>query len=106
MQPDIKQKSSGVSASLTLVGFGMHPEAITESLGIEPFCTDERYVTQCGTGRKEECGLWSYNTGACVPSCNLGEHLEHLLRLFRPLKSRLEEMRPLPNIFVHVKCNP
>lgn len=89
--------------SLTLVGFGMRPEAVTESFGIKPTQTDVSFVKDCGRGRKEECGLWSWDTGGVVSSRDLREHIEHLVKLFRPLKSRMEEIRPRPNIFVNVR---
>jgi len=84
----------------------MRPEAITETLGIQPWCTDFGYVNHCAKGRKEECGLWSYDSAASVSSGDITDHLEHLLRLFRPLKSRLEEIRPPPRVFVHLRCAP
>ncbi len=93
-----------VSASLTFVGFGMRPDELTGSLGIQPSFTDVSYVTRCETGRKEECGLWSYDTAANVASRDVGEHIEHLLDLFRPLMSRIDEKTPRPNVFLHVKC--
>jgi hypothetical protein len=84
----------------------MRPEALTESLGIEPSFTDVSYVGRCGTGRKEECGVWSYDTATDLSSHEVREHIEHLLHLFRPLNSRIEEVRPRPNAFVHVRCEP
>jgi len=92
------------SVSFNLVQFGMRPEAVTEGLGVEPTCTDVSYVRRCGTGRKEECGLWSYDTAEAVKSRDVREHLEHLLSVFRPLRSRLEEIRPRPNVIVEVRC--
>src|SRR2546429_771428 len=108
MQSHTEQMSPAerVSVSLTLVGFGMHPDTLTESLGIQPSCTDVSYVTRCGTGRKEECGLWSYDTGALISSRDVREHIEHLLHLFRPLRNRIGDTRPRPNVFVHVRCQP
>lgn len=108
MQSDTNQESTlkKVSASLTFVGFGMRPEALTESLGIRPSFTDVSYVARCGSNRKEECGLWSYDTSTCLSSPDVREHIEHLLHLFRPLKSRIEETRPPPNVFVQVRCEP
>ncbi len=108
MQSTSKQESplEKVSASLTFVGFGMRPEAFTESLGIQPSFTNVSYVARCGTNRKEECGLWSYDTSARVSSPDVREHIEHLLHLFRPLKSRIEETRAQPNVFVQVRCAP
>jgi hypothetical protein len=108
MKPDSERKPPGekVSASLTLVGFGMRPETVTESLGVQPSFTNVSQVTRCGTGRKEECGLWQCDTAGSIASRDVSEHIEHLLHLFRPLKCRIEEIRPRPNIFVHLRCEP
>jgi hypothetical protein len=92
------------SVSFSLVQFGMQPQAVTKDLGVEPTYTDVSYVTRCASGRKEECGLWSYDTAGAVKSKELREHLEHLLNLFRPLRSQLEEIRPRPNVIVEVRC--
>ena len=92
------------SVSLSLVAFGMQPDAVTEGLGVEPTCTDVSYVRRCGSERKEECGLWSYDTVRSIESSDVAEHLDYLMNLFRPLKSRLEEIRPRPNVFVEVRC--
>jgi len=93
-----------VSASLSFVGFGMRPDELTRILGIQPSSTDVSFLAHCKTGRKEECGLWSYETTTKVPSRDVGEHIAHLLHLFRPLKSRLDELTPRPNVFFHVNC--
>ena len=94
------------AASFVLVGFAMRPEAVTELLEIEATQSNVSVVRNCATNRKEECGLWSYDTGRHISSDDLGEHIEHLLGLFRPLKSRLEEIAPRPNAFMHVRCAP
>lgn len=105
MKPSAEQSQiEKISASLTLVGFGLRPEYLTDILGIQPSYTDVSYVTRCGTSRKEECGLWSYDTTTCVSSRDVRKHIEYLLELFRPLRSRLEEIMPRPKVFVHVKC--
>ena len=106
MKPEAEKLMDTPSVSLTFVGFGMRPEAVTENLGIEPTQTDVSFVRRCGTERKEECGLWSWDSGRCVSSRDIGEHIEHLIGLFRPLKSRIEEIRPRPNVFVRVRCIP
>ncbi len=40
----------------------MRPDEVTESLGIQPSFAEVSYVARYDTGRKEECGLWSYDT--------------------------------------------
>jgi len=94
------------SAQFTLVGFGMQPESVTELLGVQPTEASISYVRRCATGRKEECGLWSFNTSGSVPSRDIAEHLEYLGGLFKPKRSTLEEIRPKPNIFIHLRCEP
>ncbi len=84
----------------------MRPDEVTESLGIQPSFAEVSYVARCDTGRKEECGLWSYDTAKCISSDDIRDHIEHLLRTFLPLKNRIDETRPLPKVFVHVRCQP
>jgi hypothetical protein len=84
----------------------MRPEAVTESLQIQASSTDVSPVRNCRTNRKEECGLWSYDSAQHLSSPDVREHLEHLLTVFRPLKSRLEEIVPRPNLFVHLRSAP
>jgi hypothetical protein len=96
------------SASFTLVGFGMRPEEVTRSLGIEPTMANVSVLKRCGGERKEECGLWSWETAERLSANEdqIGAHIEYLLNLFRPLKSRIEEIRPRPNAFVQLRCKP
>jgi hypothetical protein len=101
-----KTPALSVSATLSLVAFGLQPEAVTDALGIEPSHTDVRYVRRCGTDRQEECALWSYDSASQISSDDLREHIEHLLGRFRPLKSRIEGARPRPNVFINLRCKP
>jgi len=109
MKPESeKQAPATTSASFTLVGFGMQPDEVTKAFGIEPTTIDVSHVTRCGTTWKEECGLWSCDTAQRLSAeeDDIGAHLEYLLSLFRPLKSRIEEIRPRPNAIVHLRCKP
>jgi hypothetical protein len=96
------------SVTLTLVGYELRSEELTNKLGIEPSHTDATHLPAhfvsgkvCG-GR--ECGLWSYETAAAVTSADVGEHIRHLVRTFHPLKSRIEEFVPALRTFVHARC--
>lgn len=107
MQPStgsLTPRSSSVS--FTLVAFGLQPDAVTNAFGIEPSSASVDLVRKCESRRKEECGLWSYDTARKITSPELAEHFDHLLSLFRPIRSRVEEIRPRPNIVVHVRCKP
>jgi hypothetical protein len=105
-QNDKTRPAARPSAILTFVGFGMDPDAVTEAFGIQPTCIDVRPVRHCDSGRKEECGLWSFDTAQSISSPDIGEHIEQLIALFRPIKSRIEEIRPKPNIFLQLRCEP
>lgn len=100
------EKLPATAAILTLVGFGMRPEEVTESLGVEPGHANVSPVRRCDSGRKDDCGLWCYDTAQHVSGDDIEKHLEHLILIFRPLISRMEEIRPRPNIFVHLRCAP
>lgn len=49
----------------------------------------------------EDCTLWSYDTTKITAS-DVNEHLRHLLAVFLPIRSRIEELRPSPRIIVSV----
>ena len=50
--------------------------------------------------------MWCYDTSQHVSGDEIEEHLAHLISIFRPLKTQIEEIRPRPNIFVHLRCRP
>ena len=96
-----------ISATLTLVGYDVRPEDVTSILGVQPSSTDVTHLPAsfhgsavCG-GR--DCGMWSYETAAVIADSDVGEHLRHLLRLFRPLRSRIEEFNPRLRVFIHLR---
>jgi hypothetical protein len=51
--------------------------------------------------------VWHYDSAAKVTSTNVSDHVHHLLSLFLPIKSRIEELRPPPriNISVYWQCS-
>jgi hypothetical protein len=112
MQSEAASKSSPdrVSAALTFVGYDLCPQDLTQILGIEPSYTDATPLPARfkpgGISPARDCGLWCYDTAAHVTSKDIGEHIRHLLRLFGPLKSRIEDVLPPLNLFVHIKCQP
>jgi Domain of unknown function (DUF4279) len=97
-----------VSASLSLVGYGMRPAELTATLGVEPSSTDLSHLparfSSSGVAGGRECGLWSYDTAVVVSGSDLGDHIRHLIRLFRPLWSRIEEFDPPVRAFIHLRC--
>src|SRR5205085_7761667 len=46
--------------------------------------------------------VWYYDSSSKISSTNVSDHVQHLLALFLPIKSRMEEMRPLPRINISV----
>ena len=98
-----KTPADVISASLTLVGYDLRPEDVTTTLGIQPTSTDAthfpaRFIGSAVCGGRD-CGMWSYETAAVVATSDVGEHLRHLLHLFRPLRSRIEEFNPRLRVF-------
>jgi hypothetical protein len=72
--------SERVSATLQLLGFDVEAEEFSENLGLKP-----TFVRK---------GVWCYETKPFVSSRNVNEHLRYLLRLFLPVKSKIEDLRP------------
>ena len=105
-QSPTKSPIPSVSASLCLVAFGLQPQAVTADLGIAPSHTSLGPLRRCGTDREEECGLWEYDSAGQITSDDLPEHIEHLLGRFLPLKSRIKDARPRPNVFVTLRFVP
>ncbi len=107
--PD-KPHAGTVSAALTFVGYEMRPDEFTALLGVQPsFVSVSQLPAKFNSGgicRGRDCGLWSYDTAGLLPSRDIGEHIRHLIRSFRPLKNRIEEVSPRPNAFVHLRCEP
>lgn len=95
-----------VSATVRFICPKTDPEAVTRTLGIQPTYTNISQGTAAftATGLKEpmDCGIWCYDTAAKVSSSDPNTHLRHLLALFLPLRSRLEELRPPPGVVVEV----
>jgi hypothetical protein len=101
-----KRHVGKVSATLRLFCPEKHPDDLTKILGIQP--TDTGYdhtpatFTPSGLQGGQDCGMWCYDTSGSVSSPELSEHLRHLTKLFLPLKSRIEELRPRVWISVFV----
>ncbi len=104
----IRKSAQSTGVSFALVGFGLQPDEVTRALGIEPTTAEISQVKRCGTSLKHDCGLWCYDTAKNFPGAeeDVGAHLEYLLSLFRPLRGRIEGIRPRPNAFVHLRCKP
>jgi hypothetical protein len=75
-------------------------EQITEALGLEP--TDAQTAQERPEGVKgvRNFTMWSYDSSSKITSSDLNDHVKHLLDVFLPLRSRIEELRPLPHITV------
>jgi hypothetical protein len=102
-----KTPADVISASLTLVGYDVRPEDVTSTLGVQPTSTDvthfpAKFVGSAVCGGRD-CGMWSYKTSVVVATSDVGEHLRHLLHLFRPLRSRIEEFNPRLRVFIHLR---
>ncbi len=84
----------------------MTAEQVTEALGIEPTEAQTAHEPAnfgpCGVAGGQECTLWSYRTSSRVSSSDINDHLGHLLNVFLPLKSRIEDLRPIPCFSVSI----
>jgi len=104
--PHWKRFVGKVSATLQFTCFEAEADEVTKTLGIQPTWTSPlqappRFTPDGFMGAKQGC-VWHYETSSQVSSREISEHVRQLLRLFSPLKSRLEEMRPSPRISVRV----
>src|SRR5260221_535526 len=102
-----KQIKRGVSATFQMACDEVKADEITMLLGIRPTETDIadlpiRFTPDGLVGGKNVC-VWTYETSPHVSSANISDHVRHLVRTFLPLKSRLEEMRPVPRISVRLE---
>jgi hypothetical protein len=101
-QPQWKRHVGKVSATVQFFCVDMTAVRVTDALGVEP--------TDAQTARERlgslqgirDATLWSYDSSSKITSSDLNEHLKHLLDVFLPLKSRIEEFRPLPHITVSI----
>lgn len=105
-QPQWKRHVGKVAVTLRLSCFGMTAEHITEALGIEPTraqtAHEPAHFGPWGLNGALDCTLWSYDTSSRVASSDVNEHIKHLVEVFLPLKSRIEELRPIPHISVSI----
>ncbi len=93
-----------VSATLEVRCFERECASITELLQIQPTEASPLEVTggpDHPLAWRNGC-VWCYDSAHRVHSTNVSEHIQHLLALFLPMKSRLEDMRPLPKVNISV----
>jgi hypothetical protein len=106
LQAQWKRHVGKVSATVRFFSPGMGGTQLTEVLGVEPTLAQTAHEPAIfgpwGLKGADDCTFWSYDTATKVSSSDLNEHLRHLLTVFLPLKSRIEELRPPPHISVSV----
>jgi hypothetical protein len=99
-----------VSATLELRCFDYECSSVTGLLQIEPTWTSPLEVSG-SPGHpppwKKGCA-WHYDSASKISSTKVSDHVQHLLSVFLPIKSRMEEMRPPPRICISVywECSP
>src|SRR5687767_12130314 len=96
-EPQWQRHVGMVSAILMLGCPEMNADEVTAVLGIQPTFSDtlQEDITFSPSGAfgGKECATWEYGTAERVSSTDINEHLRHLLLVFLPLKSRIEELR-------------
>ena len=99
-----------ISATFEITCLECECSSITELLQIQPTWTSP--VETFGSSdnpmiRKSGCA-WQYDSASRIKSTKVSDHVQHLLSLFVPIKSRIEEMRPIPRLQVSVywECKP
>jgi hypothetical protein len=99
-----------VSATLEITCFECECSSITELLQIQPTWTSPVNVFGSPDDplmRKTGCA-WHYDSASHIKSTKVSDHIQGLLSLFLPIKSRIEEIRPIPHLQVSVywECKP
>ncbi len=98
-----------VSATLELTCFDYDCSHVTDLLELQPTWTSLLEIDrspQHAAPWKTGCA-WHYDSASRLSSTKVSDHVQHLLSLFLPIKSRMEEMRPPPRIkiSVHWECS-
>src|SRR5438045_3774204 len=98
-----------VSATLELFCFDWEASRVTEVLQVQPTWTTAMHPVASSVLHGPFIGgcHWQYDTASTVSSTKVTDHIQHLLSLFMPIKSRIEEMRPVPTLMirVHWECS-
>ena len=104
--PHCERHVGKIQVTARLFCVGMKADEVTEALGVEPTEAQTAHEpANFGPGGlkgAQECSLWTYETAFKVRSSDINEHLGHLLDVFLPLRSRIEDLRPLPHISVSI----
>ena len=107
-------KTISAFATLRFVGDALDPDEISEALKQKPKRAYRRGET-CRPGRRSpeligKTGLWYFSTDRVIPSKDLGDHLDALIRLIAPFADdgkRLRTLREImerENLQAHVTC--
>ncbi len=99
-QPQWMRHVGKVSATARFFCLDLTAEQVTEALGVEPTDTQTGHGRPDGLKGARDATLWSYDSSSKISSLILNEHVKHLLEVFLPIKSRIEELRPLPHMTV------
>jgi hypothetical protein len=99
-QPQWTRHVGKVSATARFFCVDMTAEQVTEALGVEPTDAQTAQERPGGVKGARDTTLWSYDSSSRITSSDLNDHVKHLLDVFLPLRSRIEELRPLPHIIV------
>lgn len=90
---------------MELTCFGHEASSVTELLQVQPTWTSPLTFagspTPAPAWAKSGC-VWHFDSASSVSSTKVSDHVQHLLAIFLPIKSRLEEMWPRPRIKVSV----
>jgi hypothetical protein len=94
-----------VSATLELTCHDYECSSVTELLQIQPTSTSPLELSGSpGHPAPWKTGCaWHYDSASKISSTKVSDHVQHLLSLFLPIKSRMEEMRPPPHINISVR---
>lgn len=89
-----------VAATARFFCLDLTADQMTEALGLQPTNTQTAHEIPWDMKGVRRATLWNYDSSSKIASADLNEHVKHLLDVFLPLKSRIEEMRPVPHLTV------
>ena len=93
-----------VSATLELRCLEHGCANITELLGIAP--TEASPLEVAGSPDHPLAWMngcyWCYDSASRINSTKVSDHIRHLSSMFLPIKSQIEELRPIPQIKISV----
>ena len=99
----VENESEYVYATLILRGKGLDPQAITDSLGLNPSMSFNKGDYRNETDRWNH-NYWSLTSQGKIQSDDLTSHIEWLMKEIEPIKTKLIDNLNNKNIQAEISC--